>query len=68
MKDWHQIQFGKDSYHEAGQMRQWCRENLEAGGWQHSDEGLWIIEQMFGTTFFYFKESRDAVLFSLRWS
>lgn len=68
MTGWHEIQFGKDRYSQANEMKSWCEANIGKGGWSHTDEGLWIIDQMFGNTFFYFKNSQDAVMFALRWS
>ena len=67
MTGWYEIKFGKDRYSQVSQMKTWCETNIGEGGWKHTDEGLWIIDQMFGNTFFFFKNSQDAVMFSLRW-
>jgi hypothetical protein len=69
VKDYpYEITFGKDRYHLNRQMEDWCRINVGEGGWIRSDEGLWIIESMFGTTTFSFKDQKDLVWFILRWS
>ena len=72
------VEFGKDKYHLQYDMEKWCKEHIGknplytswVSGEPRSWEGMgtWCMSTMFGTTFFYFKEEKDAVLFALRWS
>lgn len=65
------IEFGKDRYHQQNDMILWCKDNIGSGGWQVPmalTDHKWKIESMFGSSFFYFRDEQDAVLFSLKWS
>ena len=63
-----QIYFGKDRYHEIQEMISWLFRNVGHGGYIDDPEGLWKIEQAFGTSVFTFVEEKDATLFALRWT
>jgi hypothetical protein len=65
-----EIQFGKDQYHLQRDMVRWCEQNLGPGGYTGVDpyNHSWSWNSMFGSTFFHFKNERDATLFSLKWS
>ncbi len=65
-----ELQFDKDRYHLQRDMVQWCEQNLGPGGYTGVDPytSTWSWNSMFGSTFFYFKNERDATLFSLKWS
>lgn len=72
------VQFGKDMYHLQYDMEKWCKQNIGknplykswVSGEPQSWEGLgkWCMSSMFGNTFFYFKEEKDALWFKLAWS
>ena len=71
------ITFGKDHYHLNGTMEQWCRENIGHGvwtyerdikSWQGLEDAVFTIHSMFGNTTFTFKETKDFLIFLLRWS
>jgi len=65
------VEFGKDRYHLQEEMIKWCRTTLGKGGWAANlelSDNNWSVDSMFGNTFFKFKESKDAVLFQLRWA
>lgn len=65
------ISFDKDRYHEHLEMISWCEKNLGEGGYysftKNPETAKWAIESMFGSTHFFFKDSKDAVLFGLTW-
>lgn len=65
------ISFGKDRYHEHLEMISWCEKNLGKGGYysftKNPETAKWAIESMFGNTHFFFRDSKDAVLFGLTW-
>ena len=72
------INFDKDKYHLQGVMINWCNEYIGENSGVSNDwvwtkpvswEGMgkWAIMSMFGNTFFYFRDSKDALLFMLRW-
>lgn len=65
------ISFGKDRYHQQREMLDWCETNLGDGGYfaftKNPDHARWSVESMFGSTHFFFKEEKDAVLFGLIW-
>lgn len=68
------ITFGKDRYHQQGEMERWCKENFGPGKWigdieVKEWEGLpeWTIHCMFGNTTFNFKNPKNLTLFILRW-
>lgn len=72
------IEFGKDRYHLQYDMERWCTEHINYNppykNWVASKPrtwegmGSWCMSSMFGNTFFYFKNEKDAALFLLRWS
>lgn len=63
--------FGKDRFHEQTAMLKWCEDNLGQGGYyafsRDPENAKWSIDSMFGNTHFFFRDSKDAVLFSLTW-
>jgi hypothetical protein len=65
------ISFGKDHYHLQREMVDWCEKNLGTGGYysftRNPKTAKWAIESMFGSTHFFFRDSKDAVLFGLTW-
>ena len=71
------VQFGKDKYHLQRDMEVWCKKHISkppvghtwVSGEPKSWEGLgtWCMSSMFGNTFFYFKEEKDALWFELAW-
>jgi hypothetical protein len=71
-----QITFGKERYHQHPEMEQWCHKNIGLGGWTYETpktwEGMsnkiWSVDSMFGNTTFSFKNSKDYIMFILRWS
>lgn len=67
------VQFGKDHYHLQNEMIEWCKKYISPNyGWRKPDKERWGddwgIVSMFGNSFFYFIEERNATLFALRWS
>lgn len=72
------VEFRNDRYHQQGEMERWCNENINhnppykiwVSGKPRTWEGLgtWCMASAFGTTFFYFKNEKDATAFLLRWS
>jgi hypothetical protein len=67
MKDWFSITLNQSYYHLVNHMCHWCSENVDTEKWARTDEMMWLLENAFGTTTFFFKDSRDAMLFALRW-
>lgn len=66
-----EIEFGKDRFHLQDEMIKWCRTNLGEGGWgSYNKAGIkqWSVESMFGSTFFYFRNPHDAMMFKLVWA
>ncbi len=65
------LSFGKDRFHEQRDMLSWCEENFGDGGYysftKNPDTARWSIDSMFGNTHFFFRDSKDAVLFGLKW-
>lgn len=65
------ISFCKDRYHQQREMQAWCEKHLGDGGYyaftQRPRTARWAIESMFGATHFFFRDSKDAVLFGLTW-
>ena len=65
------ISFGKDRYHQQREMASWCEKNLGDGGYyaftHRPNTARWAIESMFGSTHFFFRDSKDAVMFGLTW-
>jgi len=72
------VQFDKHYYHLQNDMQKWCKEYIGPGGWGNPepindieyfdrDNLKWYIDCMFGNTFFFFRNDRDATLFMLRW-
>lgn len=71
------VEFGKENYHEQGIMINWCNKYIGTNPpysdwcWATPDkwpkDNKWAIQSMFGTTFFYFKEEKDATMFILKW-
>jgi hypothetical protein len=53
----------------------WCEQNIGKnypGNWVFSNPGnwyerTWAVSNQFDTVTFYFRDSKDAVLFTLRW-
>lgn len=76
--DWHKLEitFGKDRYHQHGEMEEWCHTHIGKGGWlwgspktwEGLDDKIWIMHSTFGNTTFAFKDARHYTLFVLRWS
>lgn len=77
-KGWHkmEIRFSKDRYHEQNDMIEWCHNNIGPGCWTYGTpltwkgmgDNLWVVNSIFGSTTFAFKNAKDLVLFTLRWS
>ena len=63
-----EVQFGKDRYHQIGDMITWLMKNVGQGGYIDEPGAVWFIQQAFGNSFFKFKREEDAVIFSLRWA
>lgn len=65
------LSFGKDRFHQQREMFDWCETHLGAGGYfaftRDPENARWSAESMFGSTHFFFKEEKDAVLFGLIW-
>ena len=70
------IKFGKDRYHQQGDLAAWCREHIGPGDWTYETpktwegmgEAVWVMHSMFGNTTYAFKESKHLSMFILRWS
>lgn len=72
------VEFDKDMYHLQTAMERWCTENIGTNplykNWVFAEpkswEGLgnWCMSSIFGNTFFYFKNEKDAMWFKLVWS
>lgn len=64
------VQFGRDRYIDHEAMFYWCREYLGSNGnWCYpSDKERWGMDIHFGKPCFYFKNSKDAMMFKLRWA
>ncbi len=62
------ISFDRDHYHLQNDMADWCREQFGPGHWNRTlGDNRWSIESMFGHTHFHFRDSKDAMLFALKW-
>jgi hypothetical protein len=70
------ITFGKDRYHQQGEISKWCESSIGPGGWswetpkswEGMDGKIWVMHSMFGNTTYAFKEAKHLTLFILRWS
>lgn len=62
-----EVEFDKDKYHLIEEMNRWLRENVGDGGWMPVLDAKWKIESAYGRHTYWFKDSKDAVLFALRW-
>lgn len=76
--NFHRVIIERDQYHILGEIMTWCWETIGVGGrvfdvdllsayrlnW---GEDLWQVKTTFGVSTFAFRESKDAVLFALRW-
>jgi hypothetical protein len=77
-KGWYkmEIRFGKDRYHEQKDMEEWCHNNIGPGCWTYGTpltwkgmgNNLWVVNSIFGSTTFAFKNPKDLTLFILRWA
>jgi hypothetical protein len=49
----------------------WCEKNLGLGGYyaftKDPKNAKWSIDSMFGNSHFFFRDPKDALLFSLTW-
>ncbi len=62
------ISFGREHYHLQNDMINWCEKHLGPGLWNQAiGNNKWSVESMFGYTHFHFNDSKDAVLFTLKW-
>ena len=74
--DMNEIQFGKDRYHQQGDMIAWCQKNVGNGGWTYGtpkvwegmNDNVWVVWSMFGNTTFVFKEPKHLSMFILKWA
>jgi len=65
------VSFGKDRFHQQSEMIAWCESHSKNGGWRAmsaDSEAEWAVDSMFGATHFFFRNPKDLVLFSLRWT
>jgi hypothetical protein len=69
------ITFGKDKYHLHREQQTWCERQLGPGQWigerypkDWTNMPAWTVHSMFGNTTFSFKNSKDYIMFILRWS
>ena len=68
-----EIVFGKDRFHLNPEMGEWLIEHFGRGSWHKygvvdDPNCRWAWESTFGITRYYFRDERDAMLFSLRWT
>jgi hypothetical protein len=71
------VEFSKDHYHLQGEMETWCGQHISKNppysNWVYSKptdwEGMgnWCMTSAFGSTFFYFRNESDAIMFTLKW-
>ncbi len=62
------ISFSRDHYHLQKEMVSWCEDHFGPGHWNRGLGGnKWSIESMFGYTHFYFLNTEDALMFTLKW-
>lgn len=72
------VQFDKGRYHLQDEMQKWCKAHIGPGEWGNPEpindieyfdrKGVkWCIDCMFGNTFFFFRDDRDATMFLLKW-
>ena len=70
------VHYDRDEYSLHPAKEQWCRNHIGKGMWGiprdwkdgiNSADARWSINSVFGETFFYFKEEKDATMFILRW-
>jgi len=65
------VSFGKDRYHQQSEMIAWCESRFKNGGWRAmtaDSKAEWAVDSMFGNTHFFFRNPKDLVIFSLRWT
>jgi glucan-binding YG repeat protein len=60
----HKITVPKASINREEEMREWCEQTYGPGGRKHRWRFGWIQDN----STFYFKSSKDAMMFTLRWS
>jgi hypothetical protein len=65
-----EFKFGKDQYHLQEEIRAWCRSNFGPGMWCNPKDHtqIWGFDHAFGNTTYYFKNEKDAIIFTLRWT
>lgn len=69
----YKITFGRDRYHQAEDMIEWCRKYIGEGDWNrhYADYlhgvNLWEVDQMFGNTTFRFADAKDYSKFIVKW-
>jgi hypothetical protein len=62
------VKLGREYYHLYRDLTIWCEKKFGTGDWgEPSADNLWGNEIIFGTTYFYFRNESDAIIFSLRW-
>lgn len=66
-----EIRLGYDKFHQQREIIEWCDQILGPGKkvWYPPNEWKtnWTWTTGFGSTFFFFRNPRDATIFTLRW-
>lgn len=68
-----EIVFGKDRFHQNPEIAEWLIHHFGRGMWYKyavidDPDCRWAWESAFGTTRYYFRDDKDALLFVMRWS
>ena len=70
------VHYDRDEYSLHAPREKWCREHIGKGSWGdprgwtdgiNTQDAKWAIQSIFGETFFYFREEKDAMMFVLKW-
>ena len=69
------VRYGRDEYSLYRIKEEWCMKHIGKGVWgdpknwdlEWNKDAKWAINTVFGNSFFFFKEERDATLFILQW-
>lgn len=69
-----QIKLDRNHYHKTHEIEDWLRKNIGRGTWyagelDHLNLNMkWTISQMFGYTTITFRDDKDAIMFTLKWT
>jgi hypothetical protein len=66
-----EVKFGREYYHLLADMERWCTQHIGKGMWgdlNRMPECVWSISSVLGGSKFYFRDPKNATMFTLKWS